>query len=150
MYWHKPRLLYPLGSSILFWQLQVNITPTAMHVCVHVSWCACIWSCFWKGILLNFYVLRSIFLMQFSFVLFNVSDTWLNIHLLMENGKQGKDNLCALNISNYLPMCFFTKNPPSETDIFNACIYYVCKSVCTSDCLCLTIAGTSQVWIYSS
>lgn len=40
---------------------------------------------------------------------------------------------------------FITKNPPSETDIFNLCIYYVCKSVYASDCLCLTIAGTSQV-----
>ena len=30
---------------------------------------------------------------------------------------------------------FITKNPPSETDIFNLCIYYVCKSVYASDCL---------------
>lgn len=34
--------IYPRGSSILFRHLQVNITPTPVHVCVHVPWCACI------------------------------------------------------------------------------------------------------------
>lgn len=138
MYWHKPRLLYPLGSSILFWHLQVNITPTAMHVCVHVSWCACIWSCFWKGILLNFYVLRSIFLMQFSFVLFNVSDTWLNIHLLMENGKQGKDNYVLWTFQIIYQCVFLQKTLPLRLiSLMHVYIMYASRYVHLTVCVWL-------------